>query len=525
MLQLPAVTSPSEEPCEFPGLPQVVCEILKLTDGDPIDALVDLISQDAPLALKVLGMCNSPALGLRRQVATVGDAVVGLGLRSTRSLVLCTALVDVVGRGEDEAQLEVHRGTLRRAAISRSLAQRVGDVSPQEAFTAGLLADIGRFWLNKRHPGVHSALATLVASGEDPVAVERELTGEDHVALGLMIADGWGLPPRLREIIASHHHADACESTLQRIVFVADLAACIQEALISPPEAQEELSRLCGEWFGLKRKDVPAWLAEAEEVARESAQALSLPAPPATGFDLGVMCQELGRIYIDNERVQRELRDAVRKAQEYADKLRAQVVQLDRAATTDALTGLANRRLIARRLEQEMLEATPERPTAILLIDLDRFKTINDTYGHDGGDVALKSLAAFLKKATRASDLVGRYGGDEFIVVLPGSDGEGARIVAERIRRVIHDTAVRMDDGRELRMAVSVGGCTLPLPQGSREEAITIVDRALYAAKRLGRNKVVWVDEGPAAGSAKGGSSGTKRKHRRAAPPKAAARA
>ena len=72
-------------------------------------------------------------------------------------------------------------------------------------------------------------------------------------------------------------------------------------------------------------------------------------------------------MYIDNERVQRELRDAVRKAQEYAQQLREQVVQLDRAATTDALTGLANRRLIARRLEQEMLEASPERPTAILL--------------------------------------------------------------------------------------------------------------------------------------------------------------
>jgi diguanylate cyclase (GGDEF)-like protein/putative nucleotidyltransferase with HDIG domain len=482
----------------LPSLSQVIPEILALKPDDPIDRLVTLIDQDAPLALKVIGVCNAPGLGLRRQVFTVSDAVVGLGLKATRSLALCTAVVEAIGTPEDERARElvrdVHRETIRRAAVAKSLAQLIG-ASPQEAFTAGLLADIGRFWHVRRHPTTQEAISTLVASGEDVLEVETELSGEDHITLGLKIAQHWQLPSDLVQVVARHHQEEACESQLERIAYLASLASQIQEALITPPALEQRLARLLSDWFGIASEQVPAWLKASTDVAKESARALKIPGPASQRYRIADMCQELGKMYVDSDRLVKQLQDSVRQAEAQSLMLREQVEQLDVAATTDDLTGLANRRSIRRRLDKEMLSATPESPTALLLIDLDRFKHINDTYGHPGGDVALKALAKFLKMVTRGNDLVGRYGGDEFIVILPGSDTEGAKLVAERIRRVIASTPVPLPDGRSIQMNVSVGGCCLPISNQGLPP-IASVDRALYAAKRLGRNRVVWVDNG-----------------------------
>lgn len=159
-----------------------------------------------------------------------------------------------------------------------------------------------------------------------------------------------------------------------------------------------------------------------------------------------------------------------------------------RLATTDALTGIANRRRILEVLEGEIERSRryPGNPT-VLVVDVDRFKRINDGWGHSAGDTALVAVARCLAEQLRRVDRVGRWGGEEFLVVLPATTGEGARQAAERLRACIAD--IRLDDLPAVRLTVSVGVATL-LPDEDADRLVARADDAMYAAKRAGRNRV-----------------------------------
>ncbi len=161
--------------------------------------------------------------------------------------------------------------------------------------------------------------------------------------------------------------------------------------------------------------------------------------------------------------------------------------QLMKLASIDGLTGIANRRTIFEGLGRAMaIAARTDRPLSILMVDIDHFKALNDTHGHIAGDAVLKSVAEHLVTALRLGDEVGRFGGEEFLVVLPETDADEARSAAERIRRQIAESAL---DG--ISATVSVGASTLGKKQSTCEQFIDLADRALYHAKRSGRNRVV----------------------------------
>jgi diguanylate cyclase (GGDEF)-like protein len=127
---------------------------------------------------------------------------------------------------------------------------------------------------------------------------------------------------------------------------------------------------------------------------------------------------------------------------------------------------------------------------ALVLLDVDRFKSVNDRYGHPAGDMVLRAMAAILDASVREVDTAGRWGGEEFALVLAGTDLAGGTQLAERIRRAIQETPVLLDDGTELRITASFGVASLP-PSASSEELLNAADEALYAAKEGGRNRVV----------------------------------
>jgi diguanylate cyclase (GGDEF)-like protein len=164
-------------------------------------------------------------------------------------------------------------------------------------------------------------------------------------------------------------------------------------------------------------------------------------------------------------------------------RLRGQVEQIEKLALYDALTGLANRRLFQDRLEQAFLSAQRNATGfALMLLDLDRFKEINDTLGHQTGDAVLEHLAERLKDVARASDTVARLGGDEFALVLQGAaDSASALFVAERIRRALDDPFVV--DGMTLQLETSIGIAIFPRHGEDAEQLLKHADIALYASK------------------------------------------
>ena len=160
-------------------------------------------------------------------------------------------------------------------------------------------------------------------------------------------------------------------------------------------------------------------------------------------------------------------------------------------SVTDDLTGLYNSRYLNLVLRRETKRASRSgRPLSLLFIDLDGFKAINDTHGHLFGSRALVEAAAVIRRSARETDVVSRFGGDEFALVLPDTGGEGAFAVGERTRERIAAHTFLAGDGLDIRLTVSVGVATLPDVAASAEELVQAADKAMYQVKDSGKNGI-----------------------------------
>jgi two-component system, cell cycle response regulator len=195
---------------------------------------------------------------------------------------------------------------------------------------------------------------------------------------------------------------------------------------------------------------------------------------------------------IDKNELLARARTQVRKRR-YTERLRDNVQMSIEMAITDALTSLFNRRYMESHLGTLVEQASARnKPLAVLVLDIDYFKSINDSHGHDAGDDVLREFALRIKRSIRGIDLACRYGGEEFVIVMPETDMAVAAMVAERLRRRIAAEPFAIQQGaRSIPVTISIGLAAL---RGKNENAATVLkraDQALYRAKRDGRNRVV----------------------------------
>ncbi len=237
------------------------------------------------------------------------------------------------------------------------------------------------------------------------------------------------------------------------------------------------IGALCAFFLGESK-----WMAEAEMLtlngqARKFSMLASIP--PLTSNTWATIYLSALDI-TETKLLQDELAEALRK--------------MEVLALTDGLTGVLNRGATTDNLATEIERATREGTSlAIALVDIDKFKQINDTYGHNSGDQALKFVANELNVNTRKYDRVGRWGGDEFLVILPKADSETARKIATRICNSISSQKIHTDDSQDIGLTMSIGICVLDHVSNppTVEEMISKADEALYSAKSQGGNQTV----------------------------------
>ncbi len=176
-----------------------------------------------------------------------------------------------------------------------------------------------------------------------------------------------------------------------------------------------------------------------------------------------------------------------------AEERKALARELERIATQDQLTEALTRRAFIERASAAIADARRAgKPTSLLMLDIDHFKSVNDTYGHPGGDKVLATVAKRMMRNLKKQDLIGRLGGEEFAVLLPGCAPRKARNVAERIRLAVETSPVCISGEAELTVTVSVGATTSVLPDHDLDWMLGIADKALYQAKTSGRNRAIF---------------------------------
>ena len=293
----------------------------------------------------------------------------------------------------------------------------------------------------------------------------------------LLIEDRASSAERLVASLSDHHSVDL-ESGADDMLFRAATGG-YDLVIVSSTLKNHDSLRICSHIRSLERtRDLPILLlAEAEDRARI-----------VRGLDIGVNDYLLRPV--DRDELRARVRSQLRRKR-YADRLRDIMQTSLQMAVTDPLTGLHNRRYLESHLGGLIdAAADGDKPLALMILDIDHFKSVNDTFGHDAGDEVLKGFADRVKTVIRGVDVLCRLGGEEFVVVMPDTGLDVASRIAERVRRAVESDLFQVDKGaRQIPITVSVG--LAERRDGREADALMkCADRALYRAKQSGRNRV-----------------------------------
>lgn len=466
-----------------------------------LERIAPLVERDPALSAATLRLANSSVFGCDLPLRSVRQAAVRIGARSLRNVAV-QHIVRALSAQFDPRPFELERfweDSLRRATAARILADRTRLGDPGEAFTTSLLQDLAVLAMAELNPDKRQALMEAQRL-PGPQRVEREaaLFGEDHCAFFQRLATHWNLPADLCEVVLRHHD-ELAELPLQRadrllkVARAADALADVTQcdgdrlAIVRAKRLLDTLDGLSGDDLGELVSAVAAEMVEHAETVE-----MPIGTQPEWSQLVQRANEALVTINVSYEELTRRLEEALAEKEYLTRELRRRNEELRRLASTDPLTGARNRRAFSERIF-EALEHTARtgRQFSILTLDLDHFKTINDTHGHAAGDDVLVEIVRRVQASVRPYDVVGRLGGEEFGVLLEECGGTEGSFIAQRLRMAIRDEPIHTRDGVALTITASFGGVTVT-GKTTVDEALRMADLATYASKHAGRDHVTW---------------------------------
>jgi diguanylate cyclase (GGDEF)-like protein len=461
----------------LPSVPAVAIQVLDLCQDPDVGTskISKVISRDPALTARILKVANSAWCGVRQSVSTLNQAVNLLGLNGTLSLALSFSMVRSLQNAG--GSMFDHLTYWRRSAIAANATVSAGagqtTISQGELFLGGLFQDIGMLILAEALPSYGQF--TVAAANDHNALVEIELRelGADHSQVGSWFLSNSKLPDSLVKAVSESHAQNGIEDMLAKAVAV---GGQIADIWINPniAAATESAAKAAKEIMGFSSDHFSQILTSTAEDLAEVTANLDIP--------------------IGNETIIIRMLDEARQALSEIN-MRAihEVRSLAIQAQRDALTKLYNRAYLDQILEEQFIKSKAAgQPLTLIFIDIDKFKHINDSYGHNGGDSVLISVAQAIHSVTRSTDVVARFGGDEFVLLLNNTGNEIGALLAERIRSTVEKEPHDIGEGNHIHVTVSIGMTTLSSssPFQSVKDLLETADRQLYAAKYAGRNRV-----------------------------------
>lgn len=486
---------------KLPSNPAIAAQILELVN-DPnstAEQFAQTIQTDVALAARLLGMANSARFAQRTPATTIQRAVTILGLRRIRTVALGFQLVSHLDRlGECPFDLKKFwQESVLRACLGQQIATRIASDHVEEAFLIGLLQDCGILTLVQLYGADYGKLyAQVDLSPSAFYQAERERFPHSHVdAIGVMAAE-WKLPRVIAEPLSRHHTplelepaAPADRRLCALSYFLGSLRLRGEKANSRSEPALQDYLR---ENLGLDEQGLADCFAKAAESYRQIAPSLCEQLPDE--LDVADILEEAHRLLSDvagETELHLEAAEAEREqALRQQDHLRHALGKYREKATRDPLTGLLNRAALIDGATNYIEEGASNRISlAVFFLDLDNFKRLNDEYGHERGDEVLRRVADAISGTLPNDALTGRYGGEEFVVVLPACSHDEALQSAKQVAN-----AIRGIDYVRLRLPTPIT-CSLgavwirPTAEALPQKLIAAADELMYQAKRSGKDR------------------------------------
>lgn len=476
-----------------PTLPVVAMRLLEMT-SDPDVALSDiaeLIQNDPGLASRVLKTVNSSFYGLSKPCPSIERAIAMLGLKAVKSLVLGFSMVNLSSEMEERIDLHTFwKHTIISAVGARLVAKRAGEDEPDEVFAAALFQDIGVLAMLATDTDAYGPLiAESQGDHHKLLELERERMDIDHIDVGVAMAQKWQMPAMIVAGLRHHHDTTPPDNEHKRLIqciVVGELFAMLMTSEVPGP-AMQELTSTANAWFGYTQADIEDIIDAVKSSGQQVAKLLD---------------QQIGEI----PSAQQLMSQASERMFETQLATQREAEQAQHDAVTDGLTGIPNRKHFDTIIGPALADAvTNNASVAVLFSDADKFKFINDTYGHPCGDAVLVELAKRVSDTVGQRGTVCRYGGEEFVVVLPGMTLQEGAVVGEEVRKAIARTPFDLagvpgapDEPVPRTVSVGVAAWSPGYNDLTSEQLVQRADKAVYSAKESGRNNVkLWgVDTG-----------------------------
>ncbi len=489
-----------DEKVRLPSPPAIALKILEAVRGEDnsFDDIAQVIMSDPSLTIRVLKIANSSLYGLSQPVTSLSQATGLIGTDAIKNIALSFVIVQEFQnplQGSFDLQY-----FWRRAVTTAVAADVIGNTvnhKDQDLFVSGLLQDIGVLILFLSLPEDYTTvLDKKRISGNRLSTAETEQFGSDHTEIALYLANAWNLPDSIKMPIRYSHTPEDAEDqykTSATILDLADRVSAIYHGFRSNRKLEEVLTGLHKKW-GLTTDQANDLI---DTIGERSQEILALfEIDPGEIKPFSIIMQEandaLGELNFSYEQIVLELKQAKQNSEQLAKELQQANNNLKKLAYRDGLTGLYNRRFFHKVLAAELERSIRyELPFSLLLLDIDFFKKVNDTYGHQTGDKILKGMSNILLRLVRNCDIAARYGGEEFTVILPETGPKGAKVLAQRLRRGIEQEKITSkDDTISVTVSIGVAGAELTAKDATVDTFIEQSDLALYRAKKNGRNMV-----------------------------------
>lgn len=499
-------------PDAIPSPPILVMNIIRLADSPDVSIakLSKLVEQDAPLAATFVRMANSSLFSPSREITSVQRSLVVVGLRSVRILALSTSMQSLlpmtVGGAECAA---ARRRSLVNAIASKTFLDPFDRDLADQAFLAGLLGNVGLLALAIVAPDAYATLFEAAkeasidpASGEEiidpwPTAkLQTEILGFTTDELTARLTESWGLPQYISDAIRyrspeSERPAEMDKST--SLLMTGMELGMAAEAIICGNHAAEALFELlptAQKMLDLEPEQVSETLIAIEPLIAETAGLLSFELPSGVNH-----AELLAEAMTKMQAMSLDAASALNRETQVVEQLSERNRMLETENRCDSLTSLLNRRgfdAILLNEAEHRIDNPEDDDLGLIVFDIDHFKHVNDTYGHQVGDEVLREIGQAFHRVSRRSEHVARQGGEEFALIMPHTSLREMKLAAERLRTEVADIVLFAGD-QEVSLTISAGGAALKAMTSTDVlgDLYRRADEMLYKAKHLGRNQSI----------------------------------